>query len=111
MHEWRGLRDEYLHLLLEVEERYAQGAVAYGLKQAVMYRDIAARATVTMTEVRQGRGKGRTAAVVVVEEGTAPVEGEEGPEDDEDSGDDSDEDLFGGHSDEEAVMGGEGEDD
>ncbi|KAJ7768414.1 hypothetical protein B0H16DRAFT_1308210 [Mycena metata] len=95
----------------EVEEQYAQGAMAYGLKQAAMYRDIAARATVTMTEVRRGRGKGRTAAVVVVEEGAAPVEREDGAENDEGSGDDSDEDLFSGNSDEEAFMGGEDEDD
>lgn len=40
----------------EVEVGYAQGAIAYALQQAAMYRDIAARATVTATEVRLGRG-------------------------------------------------------
>ncbi|KAJ7017197.1 hypothetical protein C8F04DRAFT_1200847 [Mycena alexandri] len=52
----------------EVEEGYAQGAITYALRQAVMYRDIAARAVVTATEVRLGRGKKRRRAVVVPEE-------------------------------------------
>ncbi|KAJ7025057.1 hypothetical protein C8F04DRAFT_1269664 [Mycena alexandri] len=110
-----------------VETGYAQGAVAYALKQAEMYRDIAARAIVTMTEVRRGRGKKRTLAVPEeeegAEEGAAPngspeerEEREEGVDGGDDagnsSGDDSDEDdaLFG-HSDEEFFMGGEDEDD
>ncbi|KAJ7301433.1 hypothetical protein DFH08DRAFT_978753 [Mycena albidolilacea] len=37
----------------------AEGAVAYALKQAAMYRDIAARVTVSMTEERRRRGKKR----------------------------------------------------
>ncbi|KAJ7677407.1 hypothetical protein B0H14DRAFT_3536655 [Mycena olivaceomarginata] len=37
----------------------AEGAVAYGLKQAAMYRDIARRVTVSMTEVIRGRGQRR----------------------------------------------------
>ncbi|KAJ7826226.1 hypothetical protein B0H14DRAFT_3467853 [Mycena olivaceomarginata] len=36
-----------------------EGAVAYALKQATIFRDIAAHLTVSMTEVRQGRGKHR----------------------------------------------------
>ncbi|KAJ7449737.1 hypothetical protein B0H11DRAFT_2247094 [Mycena galericulata] len=42
----------------------AEGAVAYGKKQAAMYRKIAARVDVTMTEVRAGRGKRRRAREV-----------------------------------------------
>ncbi|KAJ7020579.1 hypothetical protein C8F04DRAFT_1274884 [Mycena alexandri] len=110
----------------EVEEGYAQGAVAYALKQAEMYRNIGARAVVTMTEVRRGRGKRRVAAPVVAEEG-GPEQEEEGGEggdvggsadegdaESADGGDDeSDEEdvLFGGHSDEEFFLGGEDEDD
>ncbi|KAJ7837785.1 hypothetical protein B0H14DRAFT_3459923 [Mycena olivaceomarginata] len=37
----------------------AEGGVAYGLKQAAMYRDIARRVTVSMTEVIKGRGQRR----------------------------------------------------
>jgi hypothetical protein len=37
----------------------AEGAIAYGLKQADMYRDIARRVKVSMTEERRGRGKRR----------------------------------------------------
>ncbi|KAJ7030889.1 hypothetical protein C8F04DRAFT_1263380 [Mycena alexandri] len=102
----------------EVEVGYAQGAVAYGLKQAAMYRDIAARAVVTMTEVRRGRGKGRVPAVAVREdEGEGPALSNNGPEEqEEDAGndpqeDESDEELFGAQSDEEFFMGGEDEDD
>lgn len=36
-----------------------EGGVAYALKQAMVFRDIAARLTVSMTEVRRGRGKRR----------------------------------------------------
>jgi hypothetical protein len=37
----------------------AEGAVVYTLKQAAVFRDIAARLTISMTEVRRGRGKRR----------------------------------------------------
>ncbi|KAJ7028207.1 hypothetical protein C8F04DRAFT_1291706 [Mycena alexandri] len=95
----------------EVEEGYAQGAVAYGLKQAAM-------------------GKARTAAAAVLpDEGAVPNRAEdedavpngaeqgreEGPEGDDESGDeggdDSDEDGLGADSDEEFFMGGEADDD
>ncbi|KAJ7018305.1 hypothetical protein C8F04DRAFT_1277832 [Mycena alexandri] len=106
----------------EVEEGYAQGAVAYGLKQAAMYREIATRAVVTMTEVRRGRGRKRIPAVVVNEGGAGGEGGGEeaarnGPEELEEGAadgveeDDSDDGLFGGDSDEEFFMGGEDEDD
>ncbi|KAJ7709332.1 hypothetical protein B0H16DRAFT_1745873 [Mycena metata] len=110
-----------------VEEGYAQGATVYGLKQAAMYREIAARAVVLMTEVRHGRGRKRTAAVPEEEEGAVAngaleerEEGEQGAQranegdaGDNPSGDESGEDkeLFGANSDEEFFMGGEDEDD
>ncbi|KAJ7765192.1 hypothetical protein B0H16DRAFT_1717745 [Mycena metata] len=113
----------------EVEEGYAQGAVAYGLKQATMYRDIAARAVVTMTELRRGRGKKWTRAVL--DEGAASdggleereqgatsntgreeeAEQADGDDDDGDGEDESDEEDLFGNSDEEFFMGGEDEDD
>ncbi|KAF8177193.1 hypothetical protein K438DRAFT_1978834 [Mycena galopus ATCC 62051] len=37
----------------------AEGTIAYTLKQAAMYRDIAARMKISMTEQRRGRGKKR----------------------------------------------------
>ncbi|KAJ7741123.1 hypothetical protein B0H16DRAFT_1464665 [Mycena metata] len=107
----------------EVELGYAQGAVAYALKQAAMYRDLAARAVITMTEVRRGRGKRRTVPVLEEEDGgdaAANHDGgkeregrEEGDDDGEEDADhsDGDEELFGAHSDEEFFMGGEDEDD
>ncbi|KAJ7699815.1 hypothetical protein B0H16DRAFT_1835822 [Mycena metata] len=51
------------------EVGFAQGAMAYALRQAAMYRDIAARAVVTMTEVRRGRGRKHlpTSSVSVLE--------------------------------------------
>ncbi|KAJ7736077.1 hypothetical protein B0H16DRAFT_1326682 [Mycena metata] len=107
-----------------VEEGYAQGAVAYGLKQAEMYREIAARAVVSMKEVRHGKGKKRTVAVPEEEESAvanrSPEEREEGAQraNEGDAGDypsedegDEDEELFGANSDEEFFMGGEDEDD
>ncbi|KAJ7018738.1 hypothetical protein C8F04DRAFT_976786 [Mycena alexandri] len=105
----------------EVEEGYAQGAIAYALKQAAMYREIAARAVVTMTEVRRGRGQKRTVPMPEEGLGAVPSSGQEerevgadGGDADEGSGDDSDEGeegLYGGHSDEEFFMGGEDDDD
>ncbi|KAJ7015827.1 hypothetical protein C8F04DRAFT_1284627, partial [Mycena alexandri] len=62
-HEARAGRD--VIKVGEVEAGFAQGAIAYALRQAAMYRDIAARAVITATEVRHGRGKKRTRAVVV----------------------------------------------
>ncbi|KAJ7025854.1 hypothetical protein C8F04DRAFT_967229 [Mycena alexandri] len=99
----------------EIEEGFAQGAIAYALRQAAMYRNIAARAVVTATEVRHGRGKKRTRAVVVEEDpaGSA-VEGAHGDPDDEGSSEreDDDEDVERGfYSDEEFVLGGEDEGD
>jgi hypothetical protein len=90
----------------------AEGAIAYAMKQAAMYRDIAARAEVSMSEVRRGRGK-RRQRVVEEDELMLPAEGgDEGGEDDGMGLDDDEEelnDLRRGVSDEE-LMFGEGED-
>ncbi|KAJ7729736.1 hypothetical protein B0H16DRAFT_1330222 [Mycena metata] len=87
----------------EIPEDQAEGAIAYGLKQAVMYRDIAAQIGVSMTEVRRGRGKRRMKAV---EEADYDEEDEIGVNADEDEL----EDLRGGASDDDFVLRG-GEDD
>ncbi|KAJ7707095.1 hypothetical protein B0H16DRAFT_1746660 [Mycena metata] len=93
----------------EVEEGFAQGAIAYALRQAAMYRDIAARAIITATEVRHGRGKRRTRAVVVEEaageEADAGGDSSEGDDEDEEDGE------RGFYSDEEFVLAGEDEED
>ncbi|KAJ7763861.1 hypothetical protein B0H16DRAFT_1311029 [Mycena metata] len=94
----------------EVEVGFAQGAMAYALKQAAMYRDIAARAVVTATEVRHGRGKKRTRAVVVEE--AAGEEEADGGAGSSGEGEDDDEDVGRGfYSDDEYVLAGEDEDD
>ncbi|KAJ7936005.1 hypothetical protein B0H13DRAFT_2304071 [Mycena leptocephala] len=90
----------------------AEGAIAYAMKQAAMYRDIAARAEVSMSEVRRGRGKRRQWVVEEDELMLAAEGGDEGGEDDGMGLDDDEEelnDLRGGVSDEE-LMFGEGED-
>jgi hypothetical protein len=91
----------------------AEGAVAYAMKQAMMYRDIAARAEISMSEVRRGRGK-RRQRVVEEDELMLPVEGEGGREDDgmglEDDEDELN-DLRGGLSDEEFLFGEADDDD
>ncbi|KAJ7029081.1 hypothetical protein C8F04DRAFT_1188013 [Mycena alexandri] len=93
----------------EIEEGFAQGAIAYALRQAAMYRDIAARAIITETEVRHGRGKRRTRAVVVEGAGqeadNAGGDGSEGDEEDEED------EGRGFYSDEEFVLAGEDEED
>ncbi|KAJ7185939.1 hypothetical protein C8R46DRAFT_1208043 [Mycena filopes] len=99
----------------EVEEGYAQGAIAYALRQAAIYRDLAARAVITATEVRNGRGKRRTRpaaveAVLADVGGDGDARGESDSEGSE--GDDEDDDMrLGVYSDEEVVMGGEDEED
>ncbi|KAJ7692654.1 hypothetical protein B0H16DRAFT_1486360 [Mycena metata] len=74
----------------EIPEDQAEGAIAYGLKQAVMYCDIVVQIGVSMTEVRRGRGKRRMKAV---EEADYDEEDEIGVNADEDEL----EDLCGGH--------------
>jgi hypothetical protein len=91
----------------------AEGAIAYGLKQAAMYRDIAARFKVSMTEGRRGRGKRRRRVeedkLMTIDEageGEGDGDGDEIEFGDEDELDD----LCGDVSDEEFLLGG-GEDD
>ncbi|KAK6966340.1 CxC2 domain-containing protein [Favolaschia claudopus] len=77
-----------------VEIGFAQGAVAYAMKQANVFRDLASRATVTMTEIHQGRGRKRLAAA-------PPTAGDsEDDDDDEDDSDNEDEGDNGGAVDE-----------
>ncbi|KAK7064875.1 CxC2 domain-containing protein [Favolaschia claudopus] len=96
----------------EVEAAFGEGAIAYALKQAAMYRTLAQRATVTMTEVHQGRGRKRTKQPAVVDV-SGGIRGESGGEDggSDGEGGGSDDDGVGNvPSDEEYFMGG-GEDD
>ncbi|KAJ6458082.1 hypothetical protein C8R47DRAFT_995450, partial [Mycena vitilis] len=98
----------------ELPEEETEGALAYALKQAAMYRDIAARVTVSMTEERRGRGKRRRLVeddeLMVIEEDAR--ENDEDEEDEIGLGDDEEEleDWQGIVSDDEFVLGG-GEDD
>ncbi|KAJ7736633.1 hypothetical protein B0H16DRAFT_1466534 [Mycena metata] len=92
----------------EVPEAEADGAIAYAMKQAAMYRDLAVRFGISMTEER--RGKGRRRRVVHYDdddEGEGRVEEDEVGQDD-----DEDElmDLRGDVVDEEFFLGG-GDDD
>ncbi|KAK7039755.1 hypothetical protein R3P38DRAFT_3181559 [Favolaschia claudopus] len=84
-----------------VEVGFAQGAIAYALRQAAMFRTLAARLEVSMTEIHRGRGRKRMAALPSAAEG----EEEEAGSDD----DDDDEGAGGVASDEEFFMGGEAE--
>ncbi|KAF8155179.1 hypothetical protein K438DRAFT_1987093 [Mycena galopus ATCC 62051] len=56
---------------------HAEGAIAYTVKQAAMFRGIASRLVVSMTEERRGRGKRRR---MVYDDEVVPVEGGEGDE-------------------------------
>ncbi|KAJ7604018.1 hypothetical protein FB45DRAFT_881028 [Roridomyces roridus] len=83
----------------------AKGAIAYALKQAAMFRDLARRAEVTRTEVRLGRGKRR---VPVISDDMDVDEAEdEGWEEDGEELDD----CRGDVSDEEHILDGGLEDD
>ncbi|KAJ7025882.1 hypothetical protein C8F04DRAFT_1268726 [Mycena alexandri] len=103
----------------EVEEAFAQGAIAYALRQAEMYRNLRARAVIAMTEVRRGRGKRRMPAEVMGEpmaEGGAGADGGleaagEGVGEAKglDLEDEEDEDEAYVNSDEEFFLGGEDE--
>ncbi|KAJ7782921.1 hypothetical protein B0H16DRAFT_1709750 [Mycena metata] len=87
----------------------AEGAIAYGVKQAAMFRRIAERVPVTMTEVRLGRGKRRRR---IDWEGMDVDGGQH--EEDEVGADDVDaelDDLRGNESDEEHILGGGLDDD
>ncbi|KAJ7444150.1 hypothetical protein B0H11DRAFT_1931307, partial [Mycena galericulata] len=96
---------------------YAEGAIAYGMKQAAMYRRIAARVNVTMTEIRRGRGKRRIQieededdAMDGVGEERGGANGEVGDEDEvgQDEDEEELEDLRDDLSDEDHVLEGGG---
>ncbi|KAJ6454059.1 hypothetical protein C8R47DRAFT_1181216 [Mycena vitilis] len=100
---------------LSPEEK--QGAIAFARKQAWMYRDLKARGIITWTEEKLGRGKKRARFVpsfptseLVDREGDRMEEEEEERRRREEE--EEDRELLGGTaSDEEFIMGGEGEDD
>ncbi|KAJ7754817.1 hypothetical protein B0H16DRAFT_1458854 [Mycena metata] len=93
----------------EIPENDAEGAIAYALKQATMYRDLAVRFEVSMTEERRGRGKRRR--VIHYEDDDNERE-RRAEEDEVGQDDDEDElaDLRGNADDEDFLLGG-GEDD
>ncbi|KAK6972220.1 CxC2 domain-containing protein [Favolaschia claudopus] len=84
-----------------VEIGYAQGAVAYALKQAAMYRTLACKVTQSMTEVHRGRGQKRVPAVDAG--ASSDEESADGSEEEEDTG------AGNVHEDEEFFLGGEDE--
>ncbi|KAK6992523.1 CxC2 domain-containing protein [Favolaschia claudopus] len=86
-----------------VEVGYAQGAIAYALKQAATYRALASRVTVSMTELHRGRGRKRVPAAPGNggdEEGTDEEEGDSEEEGGEANAINSDEEFFLGGEDE-----------
>ncbi|KAF8183260.1 hypothetical protein K438DRAFT_1766936 [Mycena galopus ATCC 62051] len=92
---------------IRVEE--GEGAIAYALKQAAMYRRITACVAVTMTEVRLGKGRKRQAWV----DDEVMTEVRDAGNDEDEVGADDDEaelqDLRGDLADDDHVLGG-GED-
>ncbi|KAJ7785629.1 hypothetical protein B0H16DRAFT_1707886 [Mycena metata] len=87
-----------------------EGAIAYRIKQAAMYREIAARVLVTMTELRMGRGKRRKRIQPLDE-----MDVDAGAEEEDNIGVDSDEeeleDLRGNDTDDEHLLAGGADDD
>ncbi|KAJ6469546.1 hypothetical protein C8R47DRAFT_989403, partial [Mycena vitilis] len=99
--QWDTLASNVPADLLPAEE--AQGAVAFAKKQAAMFLDLKARGITTWTEVKLSRGKKRPRAAA------APL-GSEMKDNESDDDDESEDDELGGPvSDEEFVMGGEGD--
>ncbi|KAJ7860857.1 hypothetical protein B0H14DRAFT_3445824 [Mycena olivaceomarginata] len=85
---------------------HAEGVVAYALKQAGMYCDIAGRVTVSMREERRGRGKKRRMVYDDEWEWVETTEGERAEEHDEL------EDLLGDEvADDDFILGGGTDDD
>lgn len=98
----------------EVDELFAEGAIAYAIKQGRMFRQMAEDAKTTFTEERLANGKKRRVRRPVVAD--RADSGSEG-EDDEGEGE-GDWDGLGDaeergdvHSDEEVFLGGEDEED
>ncbi|KAJ7160837.1 hypothetical protein C8R46DRAFT_1164534 [Mycena filopes] len=94
-----------------IDSGLAQGAVAYAISRARMYRELAARATPSWTEVHRGRGKKRVPVDrIIPDEGNGGEEGDVGEEGDgaSDTGRESEgEEGALVHSDEEYFLGGD----
>jgi hypothetical protein len=103
----------------ELQDAYAQGMIAYALKQEALFRDIAARARQTETATKVARGKRGPREAVI--DPLAPLSQKVGTDaareednDDDDDGQVAREEAYGERgvieSDEEVVMGGEMDD-
>ncbi|KAJ7642666.1 hypothetical protein DFH06DRAFT_1137218 [Mycena polygramma] len=94
----------------------AQGKVAYAVKQAQLYRDLAARAEVTRTEEKLRKGKKHTVWVpswdpVIPMEGANGLDANDDGEGDEEDDEEDDDERGDIESDEELLMGGEVDED
>ncbi|KAJ7444965.1 hypothetical protein B0H11DRAFT_2249680 [Mycena galericulata] len=104
--EWGSSREEVL---------FAEGAVAYGIRQASLYRLLAVRGEVTWTEPKLGKGKKRAAVITrlpgLVELLERDDSEEEEEEEEEENANDlsDDEGMGGGGVGREESEGGEGE--
>ncbi|KAJ7797034.1 hypothetical protein B0H14DRAFT_3093238 [Mycena olivaceomarginata] len=124
--EWRRLPVSYAHCeklwvdravavpVTQIPAAEAEGMIAYAMKQAQMYRDLAERAEVTRTEVQLAKGKKRAVwqpswdPVIGIDGHSGAAEGDDdNNEADEDGDDDERGDI---ESDEELLMGGEVDD-
>lgn len=96
----------------DMELSYAQGLVAYAVKQAALFRRLAARAREVEKAPKLARGKKRQRAPVVDPLATGmiidDVRADSGGEDSEEEGEEEEKEEHGFvDSDEELVMGGE----
>ncbi|KAJ7485477.1 hypothetical protein FB451DRAFT_1392216 [Mycena latifolia] len=126
--EWRWLPVTYVYReqqwtnravavpVATMDEDEAEGLIAYAAKQAQLYRDLAARAEITRTEVHPGRGKKwrvyqpELDPIMGLPDDQEENRSGDGGDDDDDEGEDDDEQgEF--ESDEELVMGGEVDED
>lgn len=95
-----------------IQSEFAQGLVAYAMKQAALFQDLATRARTTEAEPRLARGKKRPRVPMFDPLVSMPeIEEESENEEAEEEGDDDDEDRGDVGSDEELIMGGEVDDD
>jgi hypothetical protein len=111
-HQWDERVGKYPLGVVSVER--AEGAMAYGLKQAVMFCRIAAGVHTSMSEIRRGRGKRRWRVPVEEWNGREGDTNERGNEtdneEDENERDGEEDNFWGGASDDDFVLEG-GEDD
>jgi hypothetical protein len=114
---WRERASAVPFRASELQDAYAQGLIAYALKQEALFRDIAARARQTETAAKVARGKrGPREAIIdplapLSQRAGTDAAREEGDDDDDDDGLVAGEEIDGDRgvieSDEELVMGGE----